>query len=323
MNILASIRLSEERIKESIPSQVFYNHFFALWYQIDNCPDKFKLKQINYYNNLKLSNQTFDLDTCKKLLWNSWSTEYAFNLASEVGNQDYYKYAFHWNFPQAYYSIYLAMTAFHETQGVANDQHEKSIKLFGNSVKDDHYPKCISFYAKGLHKEFEYIGLDEFNGFPDGFTALSKIHSLDEAQTQIASFLKSTRKLNAENKRDRAKKSNDKRFHNQKGEFRSTFGKKHWDMIYQTIPETTILNMIYRLRIKANYQDIETFVNADIDFQSFHESLGNIIYYLNFVHEAYIHKVIGNNEYEKIISTFKGHLNDNKAKHRYEIIKAI
>ncbi len=323
MNLLESIRQSEERRKKAIPSQVFYNHFFALSYQIDSCMDKYQLKKINYYNNLKLNNPEFNLSECKKLLWNSWSTEYAFNLASEVHNQDYYRYSFHWNFPQAYYSIYLAMTAFHETQGVANDQHEKSIKIFGNSIKDNHYPDCISFYTKGLHNDFEYVGLSDFHGFPEGFTALSRIHSLDEAQIQIASFLKSTRKRNAENKRNRAKKSNDKRFHNKKGEFRSSFRKNHWDLIYKTIPETTILNMIYRLRIKANYNDIETFVNADIDFQTFHQSLGNIIFYLNFVHEAYIHKVIGGVEYEKILNDFKAHMNSEKSLKRYDIIKAI
>jgi len=323
MGFLESIRIAEEKRKKAIPSQVFFNHFFAIYYHLQADSDRFKLKKVEYYNNLKIKNTDFDLNKCRKLLWNSWSTEYAYNLASTAGNADYYKYALHWNFPQAYYSIYLAMIAFHETQGIANEQHEKSIKLFGNSVKDNHYPSAISFYASGLHKEFEYSELPTFTKFPEAFTALSRIDSVEDAQTQIASFLKSTRKKNAENKRYRAQKSNDNRFHNQKGEFRKSFRKNHWDLIYKTIPETTVLNMIYRLRIKANYHDIETFVNADIDFKTFHESLGGIVDYLNFVHEAYICKVIGNTEYEQILNGFNGHMNEETALRRYnEFIKS-
>ena len=79
---------------------------------------------------------------------------------------------------------------------------------------------------------------------------------------------------------------------------------------------------MYRLRIKANYHDVETFIHADIDFKTFHESLGGIIDYLNFVHEAYIVKVIGNKDYEQILSKFPNHLNKTTAVKRYsEYIK--
>ena len=191
------------------------------------------------------------------------------------------------------------------------------IKLFGNSVKDIHYPAAISFFAKGSHKEFEYMNLPVFENFPEGYSALSKIKTIEDAQVQIASFLKSTRTGNATNKRNRAKKSNDKRYHTNKGIFTKAFRKNHWDLIYNTIPETTILNIIYRLRIKANYLDIETFVNAEIDFKLFHKCLAEIVYYLNFVHEGYVYKAIGKEAYEKILNDFNGHMDDTKAKERF------
>lgn len=311
-----------EKAKKAIPSKVFFNHFFAINYNIQADSERYKLKKIPYFNNLKLQNPNCKNETLRKLLWNSWSTEYAYNLSTQVNNDDYYKFALHWNFPQAYYSVYLAMTAFHETQGIANDQHEKSIKLFGNSVKDKHYPKAISFYSFGLHDEFKYKNLETFKGFPKDYSGLKRIESLDEAQTQIASFLKSTRIKNAEHKREKLKEANDKKFLNGKGEFRKKFSKEHWDEIYKTIPVTTILNLMYRLRIKANYHDVETFIHAEIDFRTFHKSLGGIIDYLNFVHESYIVKVIGNEEYEKILFKFPNHLNETTAVKRYnEYIK--
>lgn len=319
-DVLAQVEENKIKERKAIPSKVFFNHFFAINYNIEANSERYNIKLLNYYNNLKIRNNNFNLDTSRKLLWNSWSTEYAFNLTSNAENDDYYRFALHWHFPQAYYSVYLAMTAFHETQGVANDQHEKSIKIFGNSVKDNHYPEAIAFYANGLFKAFNFHGLNTFTGFDNEFNSLSKIECLEDAQSQIACFLKTTRKQNAENKRKRSESNyaKDPRFQTSKGELRKNLKKEHWNIIYQSIPETTLLNILYRLRIKANYHDIETFINADIDFMQFHKCLGNIVFYLNFVHEAYLHKCIGDENYRKILYDFSGHILDDRAKYRYE-----
>ncbi len=323
MTLLEKLKETQEKRRKAIPSQVFFNHFFAVAYHIECNTERFNLKKNAFFNSLKLRNEDFDLDSIRKLLWNSWSTEYAFTLTTLANNEEFYKFALHWNFPQAYYSIYLSLTAFHETQGLANDQHEKSIKIFGNSIKDGHYPEAISFFCKGLHQNYEYMGIENFKKFPKDYCGLTRIQSLDEAQLQIALFLKSTRRKIAENKREKLKSNNDIKFLNAKGEFRKSFSKYHWDLIYKTIPETTILNIMYRLRIKANYHDVETFINADIDFKTFHECLSNIINYLNFVHEAYICKVLGKIEYEKILHNFPGHLNKETALKRYSEFEKI
>lgn len=319
--ILLARRLREAK---SIPSKVFFNHFFAITYCISCNDDRYKLKKTPFYNGIKIKNPEFNIKKVKNLLWNSWSTEYAYRIGEKIDNSEYYKFSLHWNFPQAYYSAYLAMTAFHETQGIANEQHEKSIKLFGNSIKDNHYPRAISFYSSGLKDDFQYNGLPTFKDFPKDNSSLTKIDCLEDAELQLATFLKTTRKQNATDKRERFKKQKDKRFLNGKNEFRKAFSKKHWDIIYGTIPVTSVFNLLYRLRIKANYRDIESFINADIDFKSFHSSLGELIDYLNFVHEAYIAKAIGNEAYEKILADFPSHLTDQTALRRFhDIIKKI
>ncbi len=315
---LERIKELEARRNKSIPSKVFFNHFFALQYHIEASINRFELGKVTYYNQLTLRNDSFEIENVKKLLWNAWSTEMAYTFSTVANNYDYYRFALHWNFPQAYYSVYLVMTAFHETQGVANDNHEKSIKVFGNSVKDGHYPDALSFYSKGLHEEFEIIGLEHFDSFSSSFSGLSRIESLEDAHRQIARFLKTTRKRNAIHKRERLKTNNDRRFHTSKGKFTEKFFKKHWDLIYRTIPETSLLNILYRLRIKANYRDIETFMNAEIDFKQFHESLGVVVDYLNYVHEAYIYKVIGHDAFKEILNGFLDSVGEIKAKSRFE-----
>jgi hypothetical protein len=212
------------------------------------------------------------------------------------------------------------MTAYHETQGCANDQHEKSIKIFGNEIQDAHYPDAISFYAKGMHEEFEFCGIDSFTGFDTDFTGLATITTIEEANIQIAKFLKTTREKNAKNKRKRLEKNNDRKFHTQNGTFTKSFRKTHWDIIYRTIPITSILNIMYRLRIKANYQNIKTFIDANIDFKEFNNSITYIVKYINFVHEAYIAKAIGKKAYEKIVYEFPERLNEKTSLKRYNKI---
>lgn len=319
MNIFKSLSNVNDDLKKTAPSKVFFNHFLAIWLKINESDDKYNFKKIDYFNKIQVKNSCFDLNQCKKLLWNSWSTEYALNINAGEYVNDYYRVAMHWHFPQAYYSVYLAMTAFHETQGTANDQHEKSIKIFSESVKHGHYPNAISFYADGGHDKFEYHNLESYKTTGKNFNPLSRIKDLSDAQCQIASFLKSTREKNAKDKRKRSEVSNSKNkfFQSSKGQLVKNFKAKHWDKIYESIPQTSLLNIMYRLRIKANYHDIETFLNAEIDFPSFHKYLCSIVAYLNMVHEAYILKAIGKKEYENILMGFKKEMNKELSFKRY------
>lgn len=241
-------------VDNSIPSKVFFNHFFAIMYFIECDENKFILKKNQFFNSIKVKNANLKTEQIRKLLWNSWSTEYAYKIGEKINSNEYYKFSLHWNFPQAYYSVYLSMTAFHETQGIASENHENSIKLFGTSVKDGHYPKAISFNSQGLFKEFNFNGLENFKSFPEKNSSLNKIECLEDAELQIATFLKSTRVKNAENKRNRLnKRKAPKALLKEDGELRQKFNKIHWNLIYKTIPVTSLFNILYRLRIKANY----------------------------------------------------------------------
>lgn len=318
---LTLLAKSAEQFKKAIPSLVYFNHFAAIAFHIDCDDDRNKVKMVPFFTRIKLLNADFDITKCRQLLWNSWSTENAFLFAERLSNHEYYKFSLQWGFPQAYYSVYLNMAAFHETQGTNSEVHEKSIKIFGNSVKDGHYPRAICFHASGMHEEFKYLNLSSFTGFRTDFNGLSAITDLDGAHLQLATFLKSTRIKNAEDKRDRYKKDNNKDFRNKQGEFLKAFRKSHWDKIYGTIPVTSVLNLLYRLRIKANYRDIETFINADINFAAFHRNLASLVYYLNSLHECYTAKAIGKMEYIEILDSFpKELIRDTASKRFTEII---
>lgn len=313
--------------RKTIPARMFYNHFSAIGKHIENDENKFKLKELEFYKKIALVNNDYSLEKIKKLLWNSWSTEYAFNIGSILENEEYYKCALHWSFPQVYYSIYLTMTAYHETQGIANNQHEKSINIFSDSIKNKKYPPIISFYSEGEYKSFKYYGLPSFNDFPTNFSGLETINNRESIQTQIALFLKTTREQKGNRKKEKIQSSPiskiNKLYLTKKGTISKKFSKKHWYETYRSIPTTSLLDCLYRLRIKANYHDVDTFLNAELNFKSFYDSLGTIVNYVNFVHEAYITKAIGRKKYKKILTSFPKIADDTSASKRYSIIEKL
>ena len=300
--------------KKTIPAVVFFNHFSAVAFFITSNADRYDLKKVSYFNNLSLGDQALNIDKVRKLLWNSWSTEYALLIGRMLDNNDFFKVSLHWSFPQAYYSAYLAMVAFHETIGFTHANHNGAINSFNNSVKHGHYPSAMSFYSEGLHENFLYKGLPNFLGFHYSFNGLSKINSQEQAEQQIALFLKTTRIINAEEKKANTKQT----LNTSKGVPGKRFLKKHWNYIYENLPCTSIFNLFYRLRIKSNYQDIESFLNADIDFKEFNKVLAESLSYLNFVHEAYIAKIIGLSAYGDILTSFSGCLSENQARKRFD-----
>lgn len=317
---MISTRNIETTFSKTVPSRVFFNHFFAINYRILSDPERHSFRTNDFFNNncKILSPETFNLEKVRNLLWNSWSTEYALKTTQMTGNQEFYKFALHWSFPQAYYSTYLAMTAFHHVQNKANNIHEKSIKIFGTDINSGVYPESISFYTSGGFNSFRYHGLPNFREFPAGFSGLPNIQSLEDAEQQIALFLKTTRTKNAEERKEKYYESKHKSFLSSKKLPLTRYSEEHWNIIYNSLHYTSIMNLLYRLRIKANYHDIESFLNAEIDFELFHQSISNIVSHLNFIHESYIAKAIGTEQYANLIYNFPCHMFEENAKTRYE-----
>jgi hypothetical protein len=67
---------------------------------------------------------------------------------------------------------------------------------------------------------------------------------------------------------------------------------------------TNLLSLLYRKRIKANYQDIETLVSPDIDAEEIYGHLKIIVGACNLVHEAFICKALGKDKYRELVEAF-------------------
>jgi hypothetical protein len=308
------IKEQEEKRRRSIPAQVFLNHFQAICSHISNDNNSFDLKQVKYFNKKLFSKPGYDFDKIKRLLWNSWSTEHALNLTLTQKNSDYYKFALHWSFPQAYYSCYLNMHAFCLAIGDKRQSHLELIKAYGDRVTLKNYPSCISFYADGNFKNYGIYNLPLSNS---NKSAIAKIKTNADVQSQIATFLKTTRNNSAEYHRNKRQDSSNP-IRTKQGAVCQSFNAKQWKIITDKLGPTTLFNILYRLRIKANYNDVETFMHADIDFEAFYKCLIQIVGYINFVHEGYLAKAIGYKKYKTIVNGFPAHLSDSFIQKRFE-----
>ena len=86
---------------------------------------------------------------------------------------------------------------------------------------------------------------------------------------------------------------------------------QHWDQITWRLGYTSIFDLLSRLRISSSNKEIDRFVEADIDFKLFHESLLEIVSYLNAIHESYVAQAVGLEKYQEIVQQLPTHLQNN------------
>ena len=306
--------LEDEKWKKSIPAQVFLNHFVALNFHIQYTDDRYALRDVKFFNQLKQNPQA-DTDTLQRLLFNSWSTEYALRQTAQHGDKSYLKYALHWAFPQAFYSVFLSMQAFYSTVGVKDSNFDKLSREFGNMVANGTYPRAISFYADGHYERFHLHRMRPAKFKPSLFPP---VHHA-EAEAQIAQFLFTTRKMKGKEVRARIQANPQLALRSAKtGNILHKFNRTDWEQITWRFGYTTIMDLLGRLRMSAGYREIERFVQAEIDYTGFHEALCGIVYYLNFVHESYIAKTIGFKNYKALVKELPAHLRDGFVQERMQ-----
>ena len=85
--------------QKSIPAQVFLNYFFAINYHLNHY-EGMGLQQLAYFREVPAELSEQDVEAVKRLLLNSWSTEYALRATAELGDESYIRNALHWTFPQ-------------------------------------------------------------------------------------------------------------------------------------------------------------------------------------------------------------------------------
>ena len=240
--------LNSDDEKKKIPLRVFECHLSAINTQIKKDSSFFNLKTLDYYNNGIVKNNSYDEEKLRKLLFNGWSTEFALQTASMNQDVDFKKFALHWCFPQAYYSVFLTTTAYYLTKNLnIGHNHTGLLKEFAQQIKRIWYPISISFSCSGIYENYSYTNICPYSS--KNSMSYSK-YDEGTSDMQVAQFLKSTRDKLIEN-RKKEKQSNSKNAVLTKSKKpKKSYSKQDWEAILKNQWDTTILDLLYRLRIQ-------------------------------------------------------------------------
>ncbi|WP_207435718.1 hypothetical protein [Sabulibacter ruber] len=299
--------------RKSIPAQVFLNYFFAINYHINHSAEESGLRNHVFFRQHKADLSEQDLQALTRILHNCWSTEYALRATAELGDETYLRNALHWTFPQAYYSVFAGLQAFLYTLGIKTNNEAAIRREAGRLVVKNAYPRAVGFYAAGAYNDFSIHRLP-LAGYKPGLQIAGKEI---EAQAQIGQFLRTTRKLTANAIRQQVQNNPATAIRSSKtGQILDKWSAQHWQQITWRMGYTTLFDLLSRLRISSSQKEIDRFVEAQIDFKLFHESLLAIVSYLNGLHESYVAQALGIEKYRKLVAELPEHLSNGFVKER-------
>jgi hypothetical protein len=311
--VAAEDQEQDESWKKSIPAQVFLNHFFAISFHIKQSGNAYNLSRNVRFSGHKPVLNAQDVEQISRHLLNCWSTEHALRATGQLGGDAFMRNALHWTFPQAYYSAFAGIQAFLHTLGIRGNSEFLIRREIGRLVVRGYYPEAIGFYAAGHYDQFSVQRLPLAKYKPGLQLASQEL----EAQAQIGQFLRTTRRLIAQQVRQRVQSDPEEALRSTRtGDILQKFSQSHWNQLTWRFGYTTYFDLLCRLRISANHREIERFVEAEIDFKLFHQSLLEMVEYLNCMHEAYVAKALGLDVYRKLIASLPAHLRDGFAKKR-------
>lgn len=234
----------------------------------------------------------------ERWLKNAWNTERLLRATSVIFERDELGSALQWSFPQAYYSAFAATLAYFHARSFTESTHRSVIAAFGAHVAAGRYPDAISFAISGHASGCAYHGIEKPGGYhPIDFDPANE----ETVRHQICQFLKSTHEM-----------ALDERRHDMRKQFKTTIGKvrerlrdSDWAQVATATGYTSLLGLLYRKRIKANYGDIDTFLGEEINAAGIHADLTTVVSRTNFVHEALIARTLGLNVYQSMVERFQ------------------
>lgn len=238
-------------------------------------------------------------------LINSWNTEKLIRFTKDhILDSD--GFVLQWIFPQAYYSVFNSTLAFFEVAGHSEKSHSSVKKKLASLCESKKYPEKLCIWSDGGQNSIETKGLD---CSMENYKSLSYRDSDENnLRCHIASFLNATREKNLKEKREEMKT----KFKTKKGKYKKNLDQSDWDAVSTYLGQTSFLCLLYRKRIKANYQDIDTFLGESIDALDITNSIISLVNTLNFTNELIVRHTIGAERMAEWIKKVKGDFLSNR-----------
>ena len=216
-------------------------------------------------------------DRAAQYLRNAWATEVLLNAPRQVGGADLITFANHWAVVQAYYAVFEALNAVVLVGGSTNPprNHAAMLRWAAHQLGTAASP----FPAPWTCRVTGPPGYG-FEGFPTGWTRtqvsnIANVTVLD-CFDRIVQTLKTTRDHQIEERRP-----------NWISGLRTTTGAPRRNLPRRVLDEraaamapTTLFDLLYRLRIRSNYQEADAFLRGALgsaDAEAFHRALCDVV----------------------------------------------
>jgi hypothetical protein len=279
-----------------IKAKVTENQFDALRQKLNKNEIIAELNALKYLRRIQRRSD-FELGKLKPWVTNGWNTEHILRLNQVTLSSHSQSYALQWVFPQAYYSCFSLVVGMLYTIGSGERSHRDVIAKLGIIMSNNNYPKTLSFMSYGAKSNLHFKNIDIYDD--DGIVLKYVSNDSKSVDTQIARFLKSTREVDLDIKKDQI----DIPLKNPTKErkFKLSYSESDWEYVSKKLGYTNLLSLLYRKRIKSNYRDIDTFLSESINAEKILDDLIHIVSCLNFVQETYLYKALGKNKYLSLI----------------------
>lgn len=260
----------------------------------------------------------------QSVLRNAWATEMQLSFTAEFSA---FSSSAHWAIVQLYYSVYLSICALllamnDVSPGYEYDSHKGALNKISTKIKSSPalYTSPWNLTYSGDPKIDKQVIILNNLGDPISIKS-SPLSKNYEYLAPYARFLKTTRAKQIEEKRKSWLTGKD-------GKGKRNLPAKIRKNLINELNPTTLFDCLYRLRIKANYRDVETFLKgADIEewASAFNYSLINISRNTLLATELLIVRYVGKNNYNTFINDFKKYSKNsyNAVEKRWDILSSL
>lgn len=295
-------------------AEMTHRQFASLSHKLVSADIENEILNLDFFVSRLEKAKNLNLDEVEKWLKNSWNTENVLIQNKSIIENTGQSFAMQWAFPQAYYSTFGSLLAHFKALGYTQESHTAVLKNFSSLVEQNKFPESICFYCTGGKRNYGFVNIVKPNDVAPMDFDIANIKTVDN---HICQFLKATREIKLDDK------APDLKFKNGKGQKRKKLSPAMWQQVSNALGHTTIMDLLYRKRIKANYQDIDTFSSSQFKGIEVLTNLSSVVGRLNLINETYIAKAIGLNNYEAMLNRHLKKVNNETVKMRFETTKTI
>lgn len=239
---------------------------------------------------------TIDHNTLSQALRHAWFTELL--LTEKMKYQDLLPFAIPWSMVETYYAVHAGLRSYFIATGRTDIMsHESALQTISSDICNykNRFPSPWNCVLAGDVK----VSPLYVRNITNPITLQNPLYSPynHDLWQHYGLFLKTTRQRQIERRLQIWKKQNHVS--------RVSSVQRH--QIVQTILPTTIFNALYRIRSRANYQDIDsfTFCNATkFDFAELQDAMIQIVYWTLFTLEMMIARIIRKKVFEATMHEF-------------------